>query len=123
MLWACYCLLFDFFSNLSALEVVVFLTFGQPFRECTWNNPQRIGKDTRRLKNQKTSRDYLDYNITNNRPEYWEDSWKLEKTCCHSNSSEKPSLNDVVKNSQKCKIIIIITIIKSIKSTKVNICY
>ena len=25
------------------------------------------------------------------RPEYWEESWRLEKTCCHSNSNEKPS--------------------------------
>ena len=23
------------------------------------------------------------------RPEYWEESWRLEETCCHSNSSEK----------------------------------
>ena len=34
------------------------------------------------------------------RPEYWEESWKLEGTCCHSNSSERPSANADVKKSQ-----------------------
>ena len=32
-------------------------------------------------------------------PEYWEESWRLEKTCCHSNSSEKPSAKTDVKYS------------------------
>ena len=27
------------------------------------------------------------------RSEYWEESWRLEKTCCHSNSSERPSVS------------------------------
>ena len=31
--------------------------------------------------------------------EYWEVSWRLEQTCCHSNSSEKSSANADVKNS------------------------
>ena len=31
-------------------------------------------------------------------PEYWEGSWKLEM-CCHSISSERPSANAGVKNS------------------------
>ena len=43
------------------------------------------------------------------RPEYWEESWRLEKTCCHSNSSEKPSANAGVKNSQKSQTIMIHT--------------
>ena len=34
------------------------------------------------------------------RPEYWEESKRLEETCCHSNSSERPSANTDVKNSQ-----------------------
>ena len=34
------------------------------------------------------------------RPEYWEESWRLEETCCPSNSSERPSANADVKNSQ-----------------------
>ena len=33
------------------------------------------------------------------RPEYWEESWRPEKICCHSNSSERPTANAVVKNS------------------------
>ena len=33
-------------------------------------------------------------------PEYWEESWKLEEACYHSNSSEKPSAKTDVKNSK-----------------------
>ena len=33
-------------------------------------------------------------------PEYWEESWRLEETCCHSNSSEKPSAKTDAKNSK-----------------------
>ena len=33
------------------------------------------------------------------RPEYWEKSWRLEETCCHSNSSERPSDVADMKNS------------------------
>ena len=29
------------------------------------------------------------------KPEYWEESWRLEKTYCHSDSSEKPSANHI----------------------------
>ena len=43
-------------------------------------------------------------------PEYWEESWRLEKTCCRSNSSEIPSANPDVKNSNESIIIIIIII-------------
>ena len=34
-----------------------------------------------------------------NRPEYWEESWRLEKTCCPSNSCERLSANTDVKIS------------------------
>ena len=34
------------------------------------------------------------------RPKYWEESWRLEETCCHLNSSERLSVNADVKNSQ-----------------------
>ena len=37
------------------------------------------------------------------RPEYWEESWRLEETCCHSNFRERPSANVDVKNSQGVK--------------------
>ena len=35
------------------------------------------------------------------RPEYWEESLILEETCCHSISSERPSANADVKNSNE----------------------
>ncbi len=35
------------------------------------------------------------------RPEYWEESWRPEETCCHSNSSERPSAYADVKNSKE----------------------
>ena len=35
------------------------------------------------------------------RPEYWEESWRLEETCCHSNSNERPSANADVKKSKE----------------------
>ena len=34
------------------------------------------------------------------RAEYWEESWRLEETCCHSNSSERSSFNPDEQNSQ-----------------------
>ena len=33
------------------------------------------------------------------RPEYGEEFWRLEETCCHSNSIERPSANADVKKS------------------------
>ena len=30
-------------------------------------------------------------------PEYLEESWKLEETCCHSDSSERQSANTGIK--------------------------
>ena len=35
------------------------------------------------------------------RPEYWEESWRLEETWCHSISSERPSAYADVKNSNE----------------------
>ena len=35
------------------------------------------------------------------RPEYWEEFWRHEETRCHSDSSERPSANDDVKNSNE----------------------
>ena len=34
------------------------------------------------------------------RPEYLEESWRLEETCCSSKYSERPSTNTDEKNSQ-----------------------
>ena len=35
------------------------------------------------------------------RPEYWEESWILEETCCHSISSERSSAYADVKKSNE----------------------
>ena len=32
---------------------------------------------------------------------YWEESWKLEETCCHENAREKPPVNAGMKNSKR----------------------
>ena len=34
-------------------------------------------------------------------PEYWEESWSLEETCCHSNFSSRPSANARVEKLSK----------------------
>ena len=39
-------------------------------------------------------------NNSNNYKEYWEESWRLGETCCHSNANEKPSAKTDAKNSQ-----------------------
>ena len=67
---------------------------------CTWNNPLRIGKETERLGNQKTSCDHpallRSARILNRVLETWGDllSLKLQK---------KTSANAGVKNSPKSK--------------------
>ena len=38
---------------------------------------------------------------TRERSEYGEESWRLEETCCHSNSNERPPANAYVKNSNE----------------------
>ena len=65
----------------------------------TWDNPLKTGTETRRLRNQRTNRDHPDYCIVK--------IWRLKETCCQSISSEKPSANAGVKNSQKSKTIMI----------------
>ena len=41
------------------------------------------------------------------RTEYWEDSWGVEVTCCHSNSGERPSRKTKVKHYHRIVIIIV----------------
>ena len=43
-------------------------------------------------------RDYPNDSIAKNGLESWDESWRLEETCCHSDSSENPSGNTDVKN-------------------------
>ena len=49
-----------------------------------------------RLEDLETSGDFPKYD----RPGYWEESWRLEGTCCHSDSNGKPSAIVPVKNFQ-----------------------
>ena len=63
-----------------------------------WYSHQRIIKRTRGLGNERTSGDHQTYIIVNG--QFTVMSWRLEETCCHSNSSEKPSAESDVKNSQ-----------------------
>ena len=65
---------------------------------CFWYSHQRIIKGTRGLGGWRTWRPsklqyYWEW------PEYCEESWRLEETCCHSNSSEKPSAKTCEKLS------------------------
>ena len=39
--------------------------------------------------------------------EYWEESYRFNETCSHTDSSEKPEANVGVKNSQICEMIFI----------------
>ena len=54
---------------------------------------------------------YGDNHYTTGIIEIPQNTKRLEETCCHWNSSGKPSANAGVKNSQICKIIIMIIII------------
>ena len=80
---------------------------------------RRTCKRTRRLRNKKTSGDHPN---CWDRSEYWKEFWRLEETCCLSNSRDKPSSYAGVKNSKRSKIIIVIIIIKeNLLNTKVTV--
>ena len=66
----------------------------------TWNNPKSIDKKPGRLENEWGLSKLLQYQ---DRPEYWEESCRLEEACCHAHSSEKPPANADVKYSQGVK--------------------
>ena len=63
---------------------------------------KRLIKGLRGLGNKKTSGDHLNYCIIEigQNTEYWKESWRLEETCCHSDSSERPSANTDGEKSQ-----------------------
>ena len=50
-----------------------------------WNSPQRLGKRTERVINQSTSQDQTTTLLRQS--EYWEESWRPEEICFHSDSS------------------------------------
>ena len=66
---------------------------------CFWFSHQRIIKGLVDEWRSSKLQHYWD------RPEYWEESWRLEKTCCYSNSSERQSAKTNVKISQGIIII------------------
>ena len=51
-----------------------------------WYGHQKIGTGTGGLGNNWTSGDHPNYSIA----EIEEEFWRLEKTCCHSDTSKKP---------------------------------
>ena len=44
---------------------------------------------------------------TTDRPEYREESWRLEETCYHSHPSERPSANAGIKKIERSKITVV----------------
>ena len=68
---------------------------------CVWNSNQMIIKETGGLGVWQTSGGPSKLQHYWERPEYWEESWRNEETCCHSNSSERPPTNADVKNSNE----------------------
>ena len=63
---------------------------------CSWYSHQSIIKRTEGLGNIRMRLSKLQHRW--DRPEYWEESWRLEETC-HSNSSERRSAYAGVKHS------------------------
>ena len=78
---------------------------------CNWyslNDPQMVGNCTGEVK----TRDgpiLLKLQVCWSRTEYWEEFRILGETCCRADSTERPSTNAGVKNSQKSKIIFLKT--------------
>ena len=73
---------------------------------CFWYSHQRIIKGTGELGGWRTSRNHPNYSIIENDQNTEKSPARLEETCCHSNSSEKPSAKTDLKNSQRVNIII-----------------
>ena len=63
------------------------------------NSSQELRKEIHSLEKRFKSRIYRPQHCWN-QLEYWEESWKPEETCCHSDSSEGSPANDAMKNSQ-----------------------
>ena len=63
------------------------------------NSHQRIDKGTGQLGNKRTSEDHPNNSVFKISQNTEKSPGNLQETCCHSNSSEKPSANAGVKNS------------------------
>ena len=62
---------------------------------------KRLLKGTGELRSWQTSGDHPNYSIIENGQNTEKSPWRLEETCCHSDSSERPSANADVKNSNR----------------------
>ena len=73
----------------------------------TWGDllvTQTPVKDHQLTRMWKTLQDYYyHYYYHVKQPEYWEESWRLEETCCHSNYSEKPSAKNWCEKLSRSK--------------------
>ena len=67
---------------------------------CTWNNSKRIGKETRRLENKRTSGDHPDNNIIKISQNTEKSPGDLRRLDVTQTPVKKPSANAGVKNSQ-----------------------
>ena len=67
---------------------------------CFWYCHQRVINGTGGLVGWRTSKGHPNYNIIENGQKK---PWKLEETCCHSNSTEKPSAKTDVKKLSMSK--------------------
>ena len=71
------------------------------YTNCNWcalYTQGKINRKTGRFGNKRTVKT-IQLQYYWDRPEYWEESWRLEETCYHSNSRERLSANTDVKNS------------------------
>ena len=75
---------------------------------CTRNCPQGLEERTGGKENQWKNYDYRLQHCWD-RLNNWEESWRPEETCCHSDSSQRPPTNAGVKNSLIIIMIIIVT--------------
>ena len=70
----------------------------------TWHISREPEKETGRTGNERKNCDSPDYwDLL----EYWEESWRLEETCCHLDFNKKPSVKIDVKNLHKVITVII----------------
>ena len=68
---------------------------------CLWHGNRRIIKGPRKIWKLATEWRPCKQQHNWKRSEYWEESWRLEETCCHSIPSEIPSAYADVKNSNE----------------------
>ena len=81
---------------------------------------QRIIKETGGLWNRRRVESIQTTILYWDQPEHWEESWRLEEICYHSNFSKRPSADADVNNNNNTVIIIIIIIIIIIMQKEIH---